>query len=178
MKKELLNLGETPKPDQKRDAVHIAVIPIVAGETLRPGQHVGMKDEKAVPMRNLDPDAPLLWLGVVDPFLMRDVGEGESFWLFLNPGTITGLRHEWTHPAFSLAVVTSREWLQEYADLYRIDYESLIKGVVSGDGGCFGTDGGPQWTRTPEFWAHVENVTGRKFSEDHRETTRFFCACC
>jgi hypothetical protein len=35
------------------------------------------------------------------------VKEGEEFWMFLPPGSVTGLRHEWTHPAIACAVPTN-----------------------------------------------------------------------
>lgn len=63
-----------------RDAIHIAVIPMVATSILWPGQRLAN--------------------GIVDPFLVGRVVVGQWFYLFLYPNTITSLRHSWTHPAF------------------------------------------------------------------------------
>lgn len=81
--------------DRRRDAIHIAVAPVTAAEKLRPGQPVGLvgDDREMVGTCNNT-------LGIVDPFLVADVDEGQRFWLFLYPNTITGLRHVWTHPEF------------------------------------------------------------------------------
>jgi hypothetical protein len=86
------NLGELAADTARRDAVHVAVAPVVAGENLHPGHHVALKDGRAF--------AKGQTIGVVDPFLTADVQEGERFWLFLYPNTVTSLRHVWTHPAF------------------------------------------------------------------------------
>ena len=93
------NLGETPSPDARRDAVHIAVAPVVCGVPfLDPGQHVGL-DARG----RANPRVAVL-IGVVDPFLKTPVGLDERFWLFLYPNTVTSLRHVWTHPAFTTKV--------------------------------------------------------------------------
>ena len=75
-----------------RDAIHIAVAPVVAAETLSPGQKVKMVNGRAEASSNPD--------GVVDPFLPGPIFTGGTFWLMLFPNTITSLRHEWTHPHF------------------------------------------------------------------------------
>lgn len=96
------NLGKTPEADARRDAVHVAVAPVVARHVLEPGERVGFYPgtQEAV--------APSQWLGsskvevvgVVDPFRGETVHAGQRFWLFLYPGTVTSLRHVWSHPAF------------------------------------------------------------------------------
>jgi hypothetical protein len=94
--------------DRRRDAIHIAVAPVTAAERLSPGQHVGLIEQG-----NLELVGPSeCSIGVVDPFLMREVEPGQRFWLFLYPGTITGLRHVWTHPAFTAAAAAIKEKLR------------------------------------------------------------------
>src|SRR5262249_51543452 len=89
------NLGAAPDEDARRDAVHIAVAPVVAAAQLLPGQHVGLLGDGRADAN----DQPI---GIVDPFLAEAVLPGQRFWLFLYPGTITSLRHVWTHPAFTV----------------------------------------------------------------------------
>lgn len=86
------NLGNLVQEPARRDAIHIAVAPVEAGYDLQPGEHVGIEHGKAV--------SHVETIGIVDPFYKGTVHRGERFWLFLYPGTITSLRHVWTHPAF------------------------------------------------------------------------------
>jgi len=85
--------------DRRRDAIHVAVAPVTASERLAPGQHVGLPGEDDPELAG--PGEPPV--GIVDPFLAAPVEKGQRFWLFLYPGTVTGLRHVWTHPAFGAA---------------------------------------------------------------------------
>lgn len=90
----LETLGTIIDENQKRDAIHVAVEPVVAGEKLQPGDHVTITDGLAYET------APGAGLGIVDPFLCLRVKKGERFWLLIYPRKITSLRHVWSHPSF------------------------------------------------------------------------------
>lgn len=223
--KDTIKLGSLITDKQHRDAIHIAVVPIVAGQDLEPGAHVGLS-ESGQAIYGLDS------IGVIDPFLTERVAKGQTCWLLLYPGTITSLRHNWTHPAFAdeqqavaktmfdtrtnflLAIAAnpldqslrsvfadwleengqeddakkqrewthhkaaSEQWLRIFASENRGDYEEMIYGAVSGEGYCFGEEDGPQHVRdNREFWHHIENVTGKRLDNEHRENTFFRCSC-
>jgi hypothetical protein len=92
-----LNIGKIITVQQHKDAIHMAVAPVVAQCPLTPGEHVGILPDGTA-SNTAKPH-----IGIVDPFLPHKtfaVKEGETFWLFLYPGSITSLHHEWTHPAF------------------------------------------------------------------------------
>ncbi len=89
---DTLKIGHIIRTPQSRDAIHMAIIPIEAGEDIRPGHHVGIKDGKATT------DKSVKRIGIVDPFLGFGVLEGQVFWLFIYPGGIGSLKHHWTHP--------------------------------------------------------------------------------
>lgn len=93
--------------DRRRDAIHIAVAPVTAAERLAPGQHVGLVQEGSWELAG-PCAAPI---GIVDPFLAGPVEPGQRFWLFLYPGTVTSLRHIWTHPAFTAVAASVKEKL-------------------------------------------------------------------
>jgi hypothetical protein len=88
-------LGQIPPESAKRDAIHVAVAPIVAGDPLYPGQHVKMRDGKGWPA------AAGEGIGIVDPFLTRALMYGDRFWLILYPGSVQNLRHDWDHAAIA-----------------------------------------------------------------------------
>lgn len=91
-------LGELITGEEHRDAIHIAICPVIADHNLNPGQQIGIfsqNGEEIVVGVNAKK-----YLGIVDPFLKTPINKGEKFWMFLFPNTITSLRHEWTHPNF------------------------------------------------------------------------------
>ena len=87
-----INLGGTPSKFARRDAIHIPVIPMVAGESLGRGVEVVVKDGVCI-------RADSVAVGIVDSYRKKGVKKGESFWLMLYPKTILSLRHEWVHPS-------------------------------------------------------------------------------
>lgn len=93
-----LPIGKIITTNEKRDAIHIAVAPVVAAHDLLPGQHIGFdRHGKAT----ADPeDLVGDHIGIVDPFLDEPVLTDEKFWIFLYPNTVMGLRHDWVHPSF------------------------------------------------------------------------------
>ena len=91
----LATLGTIIDEHQKRDAIHLAVMPVIAGEEdLYPGDDIfivrglAYRGEKGT------------GLGIVDPFLTKPVQKGERFWFIMRPRLIQSLRHVWSHPAF------------------------------------------------------------------------------
>jgi hypothetical protein len=109
------NMGKGPQlgkriedGDRRRDAVHIAVAAVTAEVRLSPGQHIGLT--QAANTELVGPTDHNI--GIVDPFVTGDIEPGQRFWMFLYPDTITGLRHIWTHPAFSTAAAVIREKLR------------------------------------------------------------------
>ena len=95
MKDNTPRLGHEARGKEPRDAIHMAVIVCKTGQWLQPGVKVVVKDGVA---RAATKDEKSV--GVTDPFMDNGVPAGKFVWVMLNPGSITSLRHEWTHPAF------------------------------------------------------------------------------
>jgi hypothetical protein len=75
-----------------RDAIHMAIIPAQAYVELRPGQRVDLDHYCKATAASGDGH------GIVDPYLKENVKEGDQFWVIMNPGSVTKLRHSWQHP--------------------------------------------------------------------------------
>lgn len=168
---ENLHLGEVITTEQQKDAIHIAVAPVVASQRLAPGQHIGFIGELVGPSKQP--------IGIVDPFLSGPVFKGDKFWMFLYPGTISSLRHDWTHPAFT-ARGTSEEWLRRFAeDRADLSYQELMDGAEAYlKHGDYLIDGG-KWEGfdvPDEFWDHYEIVKQVAVPEDQRGSF-FSCSC-
>lgn len=177
-----------PEDAGGRDAVHVAVVSAIAGETLRPGQDVGFE----LPMQEGENVAMTTdkALGIVDPFIKGAVNEGQRFWLYLYPRTITGLNHHWTHPAFPEAKsgvlyappsqkLASMQYIDNLAGNYGFTGKRMIEaakewirdGEYWSDGGTFEGE-----TVPAEFWTHYERVTGESVDYDKKESF-FTCSC-
>lgn len=179
-----LKLGEIITTPQHRDAVHVAIAPVKAGEMLHSGQRVCFASEAYNIAVALFGERKAI--GIVDPFLQQSVREGQTFWLFLFPGTITALRHEWTHPAFNdeanLDKSYSERWLRGYAakmncyDNGEEAYQRLIEGLREGEIFSHGSDlhSFADLDEADELKLHAERVLGIQISWDH---FRFVCSC-
>jgi hypothetical protein len=87
-------LGTIHTAQQHRDAIHLAVEPVTAGEHLHPAQHI-------VVLNGIAYGTDIgQGTGIVDPFLTKPIELGDPFWFIMYPRQVHSLRHVWTHPAF------------------------------------------------------------------------------
>ena len=172
-----VTLGKLLSGPSERDAIHVAVIPMIASEMLRPAQRIGViSDGIAGPSVKIT--------GIVDPYLTDVVPKGSAFWMCLLPGTVTGMRHHWIHPDFSGPVepVASESvaYLRQEAELRGLSYDQLMEYVAEfvttgrniAHGGRFEGQG----IYDDEFWPHYEAVTGKKVEDCDRGSV-FSCTC-
>lgn len=188
---EGLGIGQIITTEQNRDAIHVAIVPVKAESILYPGQRVGIKDGRA--------SVAATTVGIIDPFLTAPVYQDQTCWLFLYPGTITSLRHVWTHPAFESQsdfttaktdIAASERWLRAFCEDADIpSYDNIMAALqsggrwVAGDGyssisiedSSIHVGGQDAYGKIPsEFWDHVEVVLGRKVKS---RPEYFSCSC-
>lgn len=194
----LETLGTIIGDGEARDAIHLAVEPVYAGQRLLPGQDVGLVDGTAFAAKNCPKP-----LGIVDPFIVGQVEEGQRFWLVVYPRQIKSLRHVWEHPDFHESVgalpkpalgkvgrktksaspspsppqISSEEWIAQYAIQIGCRVDEIMNAADNYQShGEYWVQGG-RWegqSLHPDFWKHWENVTG-KTATDHYSF--FSCSC-
>ncbi|AFC21951.1 hypothetical protein GAP32_492 [Cronobacter phage vB_CsaM_GAP32] len=94
----LHSLGMIHWQEEKRDAIHLGVEPVVAGEDIAVGANIGIDKDGFAYATDYRTD--IKPVGISDPFLKERIQKGESFWLVVYPRQITSLRHCWEHPDF------------------------------------------------------------------------------
>lgn len=199
-------LGSIIDETEKRDAIHLAVEPVVAAVPLFAGQHVKFDDRGQATWATLQ-SAHSDGIGIVDPFLDEPVNPGDRFWLIVYPRQITSLRHVWEHPSFPSSGETSEDqateptisetWLREWlagSDLNHVPLEGIIQAVETGNWGdptsdyaglSFDTDIGftsigiDAYGQVPdEFWIHLANHLGHAMPYGlTADSSRIGCTC-
>lgn len=94
-------VGKLLNGTEGRDAIHFALAPVHCLTDLPPNTEVMVEEGWA---RRCRPGEKSV--GRTDPWLPQGCPAGSRCWVFLHPGTITTLRHVWTHPAFEIKVPT------------------------------------------------------------------------
>lgn len=189
----LLNPGKLPN----RDAIHVAILPIIAGARLHRGEPFRIKrgtknialsgeynGKYSTQNRNLSSA-----VGIIDPYLSTfAVQEGEACYGFMYPNTITGLHHHWEHPIVDSGdsereINEHEQWLIGFAEDWNFDYDQLIDAATGNSNYvvALGIDlhsaddlgaGVEQ-----EFWEHIEGLTGKEISESHKKDMVWSCSC-
>src|SRR5688572_15504546 len=176
-------IGNLLDDTANKDAIHVAIMPVVAGENLRAGEHIGLNySGQAVKSTSV---GQLVKLGIVDPFLIYPVDPGERFWMFLYPGTVTGMRHEWSHPEIDKTnKAESEKWIEDFAKRWALDYSELIRVAESGKDDTWVTADGVDLHGAEDlgedhdlFWHHMEIITGKTFNSKHRAKLGWSCSC-
>jgi hypothetical protein len=170
-------LGEKLYGTHYRDAVHIAIIPVIAGESLATGQPVELYEEGGnTVVGSLNKHV----LGIVDPFIIGGVKRGEQFYLWLTPRTITSLRHVWTHPEFPEEVKVeknlreaSTQWLETFAERKQLTIHQLLHALENN--GYVGRNEDATGEIPDEVWEHYENATGKR--PPANAPSWFSCSC-
>ena len=175
-----LGLGKLITTLQQRDAIHIAVAPVVAAESLQGGDRVGLLPDGRATTKVKDA------VGIIDPFFQETVRSGERCWLFLFPGTVTSLRHEWIHPAFDGDKTMAEAWLREYAANVRpydvegfgkdYAYQRFMEDVRDGTIFYYGRDchGLDEVDDADELFRNLSIVLGHKVNGD---CFTYSCSC-
>lgn len=191
-------LGALCGPKDQRDAIHIAIVPVTAGEPIWAGALLKFapgSQEVVMPCNTRK-----FAVGIADPFIEGGIEKGRRFYMCMFPYTITSLRHEWTHPAFTeptvetagargervrqvtAALMGDEKWLREFAERVEVTYEELIKSAHEYlDRGEYHvlpyTTPDISEERTRKFWENFQAVTGRVVEEKHKEQMFFSCSC-
>ncbi len=191
----LATLGTILTGNEKRDAIHLAVIPVVAGQTLAAGADVYIgADGKAYHLQMVS--KAYNYVGIVDPFLVSEddqlpVKAGDRFWLVIYPRKITSLRHVWEHPAFPdeestvarsaesissaqmrLESVAREAGYDDLDELLRVIDEESKYGYISA---AFGHE--PDTRLDEHFWRDWSIVTGKPVPDPDTRASYFSCSC-
>lgn len=166
----------------ERDAIHVAVIPVVAEHKLTPGQRIGLTPN------GLASGTADKHIGIVDPFLTCDVRMGQRFFMFLFPNTVTGMRHHWRHPDVEDYNATNcnpdkekaRAILEQAAKRVGLSFDEVIEDMrtflLSGhyriEGGRW--EGAGLWDN--KYWDAYEIWTGKTAPDEDRGGV-YSCSC-
>lgn len=174
-----VKLGQLLDGTEQRDAIHVAIAPAIASGRLHPGERVSVAQDGRASTA-----AP--HVGIVDPFLTGPIFAEDRFYVFLFPGTVTGMRHHWSHPAFDGARLlkpdkeASQLWIKAFASDIEQSYESLMDAAKKlHETGEWTYDNSETyksyWDRFREFWDHYEVVTGDVV--DCKDDCPYTCSC-
>lgn len=183
-------LGEILRGETERDAVHVALLPVVVGdEYMHPGDKVKFVFGTTGIVTRARNDQTAV--GIIDPFLDQfSLVKGTRVWLVLKPGTVTGMRHDWKSEAIDAPHDESDEnvvWLRRFADQWNFDYENMIRvatnikddqydNIITAMGydlhsaSELGTD-------HDEFWRRIEALTGKPVPDEKRSKVLWGCSC-
>lgn len=177
-----------------RDAIHIAIAPVEAYDAITPGGQIKLKEgSTTLAVRCSHGVEGNGVLGIADPFLTTTIKKGQKFWMFLLPQTITGMRHQWMHPAFPFEVEEDKKsnpvesmqkkksikWMEGLADLLQVSVNDLVNAgdlyLQNGEHWCEG-DKFDGVDLPDEYWKHYEIIRDVVVPDEQKQSF-FSCSC-
>lgn len=179
---ENIKLGQIINGIVERDAVHVAIAPVIAVCDIEPGTHIGFTQDDTKHVGPSDNN-----IGIADPFLTKTIKKFEKFYMVLYPNTVSSLRHEWEHPAFinknALIRDAAIEWMQNFADYAGLSYDDVMDAAErfqrSGDYyvqyGSESAEDAMHHFGVASFWHNYQIITGNNVTD--WDGTVFSCSC-
>ena len=179
-------IGTVLQGEHERDAIHVAIMPVQVQGQAMSGDSVKFVGPHTVTRCTIGER-----VGIIDPFLGVVVSHGDHVWLFLPPGSITSLRHDWTCPDVDAPPIPSEaktdhlQWLQAFAHRWGFDFHDMIAVATDEDAGvdyivAHGVDlhdASELGEDHDLFWYHLEGYTGKTFGPAHRGRVGWSCSC-
>lgn len=121
-------LGKNPDDVGIKDAIHVAIVSVLAGSAIQTGSRVKLNnDGHAVCASGRE------GFGVADPFV-GTVARGDRFWVLIDPDKVDTVSHTWEmNLQFPTTVpeVKKNRTIQEVADAIGVKYEDLMQACTS-----------------------------------------------
>lgn len=115
------HFGKVPAELGVKDALHVAIVSVRAGQAIKPGQSCDFNEHReAVPSDK--------GVGVADPFRKGTIFVGESFWLLMRD--VEAVEHHWEHKLDFSPPEREPQYsrtLLEIAKEYGVTYQQLME---------------------------------------------------
>ena len=123
-------LGKDPIDVGIKDAVHVAIVSLVAGSAIPCGCRIKLNcDGQAITARDSDKDS----FGVASPWSGR-IARGSRFWALMDPDSVAAVEHTWDSDIdFSKKPkpVTENRTIAEFAKVCDVTYQEMLSACDS-----------------------------------------------
>ena len=120
-----ITFGRHPEQAGVKDAVHVAIVSVRAGQYLEPGTRVSLNEHR-------EAVGDSKGFGLVDPFLKKSVQTGDTCWVMMDAKETGTVRHIWDHEQDFTAPereTKQNEYLLGHAKRLGVSYKQLMDAV-------------------------------------------------
>lgn len=121
------SLGKNPDGIGDKDAIHVAIVSVVANKAIQPGERIRLN-----PAGQAEPVVDG-GFGIADPFIGQ-ICRGDMFWAIVDPDSVERVSHTWEHLIEFPTLISSvkrNSTLENYANLLHVTYEQLLVACLS-----------------------------------------------